>query len=139
MQIKVERAELFKGGDELATAADTLVQLGSAVADRNVETLLNLVELSVLPVRIANWRFLTMRDLDGPETFKANAEQAAAAIAALEAAEMPDIIRGLVTPVRAALATYMASFDVLSANILRVDDLCWNSMMPQIIAIQARL
>jgi len=50
-------------------------------------------------------------------------------------AELPDTVRALIGPVKAALAAYASSFDSLAANILKSDELFWKSMIPQTVAM----
>jgi diguanylate cyclase (GGDEF)-like protein len=131
-QMTADRAKLFSGGDELIAAADALVQQSrSAVTDQNVALLINPIDSTMLLVRVANWRFLATHDPKGPATFKTNADDAVAAIAALEKAELPDSVRPLIGPVKVSLSAYMSHFDSMAAGLIKSDDLYWNSMMPQ--------
>jgi methyl-accepting chemotaxis protein len=138
-QMQADRAKLFGVGDELSAATEKLMQSRQAISDRSVAALAIPIESAVLLVRVANWRFLATRDPKGPATFKTNAEHASATIAALEKAELSDSVRALIVPVKAALAGYVSSFDSLSANIVKSDDLFWKNMTPQIIDMQARM
>jgi methyl-accepting chemotaxis protein len=131
-QIQADRSKLFTGGDELTAATEKLLQSRTSITDRGVAALVIPIESSVLLVRVANWRFLATRDPKGPETFKTNAEHAVAAIAALERAEVPDNVRALIGPVKAALAAYSSSFSALAANLLKSDNLFDKEMRPQI-------
>ncbi len=90
-------------------------------------------------MRVANWRFLATRDPKGPATFKANAEKAQASIAAFERAELPDNVRALIAPVKAALAGYMSSFDDLAGKMLKSDDLYTNDMRLQLVDMLAKI
>src|ERR1700678_2989281 len=85
-----DRAKLFTGGDELIAAAEELMQHSRGAVTDDVAVLFNQIELRMLLVRVANWRFLATRDPKGPATFKANSDVAVAAVAALEKAELPD-------------------------------------------------
>jgi diguanylate cyclase (GGDEF)-like protein/PAS domain S-box-containing protein len=138
-QIQVDRAKLFSVGDELSAAAAKLVEERNAISDRSIAALMTSIESSVLLVRVANWRFLATRDPKGPATFKVNAEQAVASIAALEKVELPDRVYPLVRPIKAALADYVASFESLAANMLKGDDLYWKSMVPETVNIVAKI
>jgi methyl-accepting chemotaxis protein len=138
-QIQADRAKLFSVGDEMAAATAKLVEAGRANtgADRTLAAGAVDIETDVLLVRIANWRFLATRDPKGPATFKANADKAAAAIAALEKVEMPDSVRALIGPVKTGLAGYAAAFNSISTNTLKSDDLYNKDMRPQMIQLIA--
>jgi methyl-accepting chemotaxis protein len=138
-QMQADRAKLFSGGDELTAATDKLMQSRTAINDRSVLSLFSPVESSVLLVRVANWRFLATRDAKGPTTFKANAEHAATALAALEKADIPDSVRAFIGPVKAALAAYAMSFDAVATNMIKSDDLFWKSMVPQAVDMLAKI
>jgi hypothetical protein len=139
-QMTADRAKLFTGGDELIAAAEELVQQSrAATTDDKLAALVNPIESSMLLVRVANWRFLATRDPKGPATFKTNADDAVAAIAALEKAELPASVRPLIEPVKASLTAYMLHFDSMAANLIKSDDLYWNSMMPQADDMAAKL
>jgi diguanylate cyclase (GGDEF)-like protein len=127
-----DRAKLFSGGDELIAAADELVQqTRAAITDDKIAALVNPIEMRILLVRVANWRFLATRDPKGLATFKSNADYAVAAVAALEKAELPDSVRPLIGPLKASLSAYISHFDSVAASLIKSDDLYWNSMMPQ--------
>ena len=123
--MKAERAKLFSGGDQMAVAADKLFAAGTArgADDTDLSYLVADVRASVLLVRIANWRFLATSDAKGPATFTANVEKARSAIETLETADTAHRLAATVAPVKAAIKDYAASFDGLSAAMLRADDL----------------
>jgi methyl-accepting chemotaxis protein len=134
-----DRAKLLSGGDELTAATERLMQSRTSISDRSVAALAIPIESNVLSARVASWRFLATRDPKGPATFKTNAEHASASIAALEKAEIPDNVRALIGPVKAALAGYISSFDALAANLLKSDELFWKNMLPQAINMDERI
>jgi methyl-accepting chemotaxis protein len=136
-QIQADRAKLFSVGDEMAAATAKLVEAGRANtgADRTLAAGAVDTETDVLLVRIANWRFLATRDPKGVATFKANADKAAAAIAALEKVEMPDSVRALIAPVKTGLTGYTAAFNSISTNLLKSSDLFEKDMRPQLIQL----
>jgi hypothetical protein len=139
-QMTADRAKLFTGGDELIAAAEELVQRSrAAITDDKVAALVNPIESSMLLVRVANWRFFATRDPKGPATFKTNADNAVAAIAALEKAELPASVRPLIEPVEASLSAYMSHFNSEAASLIKSDDLYWNSMMTQADDMAAKL
>jgi diguanylate cyclase (GGDEF)-like protein len=131
--IKLERADrgkLFTVGDELTANTEKLTQSRSSMSDRAAAASAQ-VDSNVLLVRVANWRFQATRDPKGPATFKANVEDTQAAIATLEKTDLPDAVRALIGPVKAALASYISSFESLSTNLLKRDSLFWKEMVPQ--------
>jgi diguanylate cyclase (GGDEF)-like protein len=129
-QEQAARAELFSGGEELAANADRLSASRSSISDPDVRALAVPIGTDVLLVRVANWRFQATRDPSGPATFKANVENAQAAIAAFEKADLPDAVRALIGPVTAALSSYISNFELFSANVLKRDDVFWKDMVP---------
>jgi methyl-accepting chemotaxis protein len=130
-QGRADRAKLFSIGDDLTANTAKLIASRSSISERDVRALSIPIETDVLLVGVANWRFLATRDPKGAATFKANVENAQAAIAAFEKADLPDAVRALIGPVKAALASYVSSFESLSANLLKSDDLFWKAMVPQ--------
>jgi methyl-accepting chemotaxis protein len=141
-QAQVDRGQLFTGGDELTAAAAKLVEASRAETTRSGTAQpyagsVNEVGSAVLLVRIANWRFLATTDPKGPATFAANADKASTAISALEKMELPGAVRASIAPVKAALAAYMASFQSISATMIKISDLFDKEMRPQIIEMSA--
>lgn len=138
-QMMGDRAKLFTGGDELIVAAEEMMQHSRGAVTDDVAVLVNQIELRMLLVRVANWRFLATRDPKGPATFKANSDVAVAAVAALEKAELPDSVRAFIGPVKASLSAYMSHFNSVAASLVKSDDLYWNGMMPQADRMAAKI
>ena len=138
-QMQADRAKLFSSGDELTAATAMLMESRSNISDRSLAALAVPIEANVLLVRVANWRFLATRDPKGPATFKANAGKTQASIGAFEKTDLPDNVRALIAPVKAALSAYVASFDALAANMLKSDDLYAKDMRPQIADMLAKI
>ncbi|MGA2125407.1 MAG: methyl-accepting chemotaxis protein [Xanthobacteraceae bacterium] len=141
-QAQVDRQHLFAGGDELTAATGKLVEAGHAEATRTGTSQpyagsVNGIESAVLLVRIANWRFLATADPKGTATFATNADKASAAISALEKMELPGVVGAAITPVKAALAAYIVSFQSAAANIIKISNLYEKEMRPQIIDMSA--
>jgi diguanylate cyclase (GGDEF)-like protein len=129
-QERIDRGKLFSVGDELTANTEKLMQSGPSTSDRAAAASAQ-VEMDILLVRVANWRFLATRDPKGLETFKGHVEDARAAIAIFEKADLLGARRASIEPVKAALASYISSFESLSAKLLKSDDLFWNDMVPQ--------
>jgi methyl-accepting chemotaxis protein len=138
-QMRDDRAKLFAVGDALTANTQKLVDSRANFSERGIGQITARIESTMLLVRVANWRFLATRDPNGPATFKTNSENASAAIAALEKAELPDSVRALVTAVKANLADYVASFNSLAAGMAKSDELFWKDMTPQTIDMLARM
>jgi hypothetical protein len=130
-QMRADRAKLFAVGDALTANTQKLVDSRANFSERGIGQITARIESTMLLVRVANWRFLATRDPNGPATFKTNSENASAAIAALEKAELPDSVRALVTAVKANLADYVASFNSLAAGMAKSDELFWKDMTPR--------
>jgi methyl-accepting chemotaxis protein len=140
-QMQSDRAKLFAGGDELTASAVKLIEARSEAAKAGSTQAYSRdaveLEIAVLLVRVANWRFLATHDPKGPATFKASFDKASAAIAAMERLEIPDAVRATLGPVKAALTSYATTFDSLSAGMIKSADLFEKDMRPQLIAMAA--
>jgi methyl-accepting chemotaxis protein len=133
-----ERAKLFSGGDTLTAATDRLVEKARASSNEAAGNAADLVERTVLLVRIANWRFMATEDKGGISTFKTNFENARSALAAMESVAAPETA-SLVSPVQTALAAYEASFTAYATAKLAAETLFNDQMRPQLIAMQQQL
>jgi methyl-accepting chemotaxis protein len=132
-KLQADKQRLFTGGDELTANTDKLVRAARAGGDPSMAALAATVEANVLLVRVANWRFLATQDPNGPATFKANVDRANGATAALEKSALHDDVRPLIAPVKAALASYAASFESVATNLLKSNNLLLKEMNPQIV------
>ena len=112
-------------------SADAAGDIGTSIATAAAEK-------AVLLVRVANWRFLATLDSKGPATFKTNREKADAAMATLESMlnEQP---RKLVTPVKAAINAYAASFDRIAEASLALNTVFDDQLVPTIVGMQKQL
>jgi methyl-accepting chemotaxis protein len=138
-QMRADRAKLFAVGDDLSANTQKLVDSRASITERGVGQITARIESTMLLTRVANWRFLATRDPNGPATFKTNSDNAMAAIAALEKADLPDSVRELVSAVKANLVDYIASFNSLAAGIAKSDDLFWKDMTPLTVAMLERI
>ena len=130
-----ERDKLFAGGDALTAVTGRMVEAARAGDDAAQAAAAGRAESAILLVRVANWRFLATFDPKGPQTFKANAEKAAAALGALERVATGDA-KPLIAPVRDALAAYTASFDGASKNLIAGAGRLTDVLLPKTIALQ---
>jgi methyl-accepting chemotaxis protein len=133
---RADQAALFIGGNELTAATSRMVAAARRTSQGVIADSAAAVETEALLVRVANWRFLATRDPDGPATFKASADKAHAALKALQTVSLPDEVRALVEPVKSALDQYQASFDGVSASLLKSDDIYQKEMLPQLASMQ---
>ena len=62
-----------------------------------------------------------------------------ATIAAMEHGNLPDNVRALVGPVKTALVAYTANSVAMSTNILKIDDLFWNDMVPHAVTMLEKI
>ncbi len=135
--LRGERDKLFRLGEDLTAATDKLIQTARRDDDRPANRqLAAVVETAVLLVRVANWRFLVTQDPNGAATFKTNLERAAATIAALEKAELPDSVRILIAPVKSALPSYRAAFDSVAADMLKSAEMYSKQLAPQLVKMK---
>jgi methyl-accepting chemotaxis protein len=127
---RAARDSLFSGGDNLTAATNKLIAASRAADIAELAASADNVLSTVLLVRVANWRFLTTNDPKGPATFTTNATAATEAIARLHQVATPEI-QALITPVQAALATYVADFKAYSEASLAGADLFAKEIVPQ--------
>ncbi|MGP0094832.1 MAG: methyl-accepting chemotaxis protein [Xanthobacteraceae bacterium] len=132
-KLQADKQKLFTTGDEVTANTDKLVKAARASGEQSIAVLAASLEANVLLVRVANWRFQATQDPNGLATFKANADKANAAIAALEHAALPEDIRALIPPLKAAFAGYGAGFEDFAPNLLKSNELYLKEMNPQIV------
>jgi methyl-accepting chemotaxis protein len=132
------RATLFTGGTVLTAATDKLAAAARASNDQAVGNAAEAVERTILLARIANWRFMATQDKNGVVTFKASADKAVAAIDELDRVAGADV-KGLVAPVRTALAGYAAGFDTYSETLPKIADLFDQKMRTLMITMGQQL
>lgn len=131
--LQADKRKSLAAGDEVTANTDKLLKAARASGEQSIAALASSVEAAVLLGRVANWHFQATQDPNGPATFKANVDHAVGAIAALEKSALPDDVRAFIPPVKAALASYGASFEGLAANLLKSNDLFLKEMNPQIV------
>jgi len=98
-----------------------------------------LVESSVLLLRIAAWHFLATHDPKAPGEFALSVATANTAVDALERAEGAESLGPLLQPIKSSLAEYAKSFDVMAKEMLEAGALYDMTMRPQFAAIDADL
>ena len=124
------KATLLTGGDELTANTGKLVDAARATGDTSVTAPVADLESKILLVRVANWRFLAVRDAKGPATFRTNLDRAQQALVSLEKAGLPDEVKAAFGPIKSSLSTYKAAFETTSAAILEADEIYRNGIAP---------
>ncbi|MGY8634710.1 methyl-accepting chemotaxis protein [Bradyrhizobium sp. 14AA] len=126
------KAALLAGGDELTANTGKVVAAAAATGDTYVTSSVADLESKILLVRVANWRFLAVRDVKGPTTFRANADRAQQRLVSLEKEGLPDEVKAALGPVKTSLSAYKAAFETTSAAILEADEIYRNNIAPVI-------
>ena len=108
----------------------SLVDAARATGDTSVTAPVADLESKILLVRVANWRFLAVRDAKGPATFRTNLDRAQQALVSLEKAGLPDEVKAAFGPIKSSLSTYKAAFETTSAAILEADEIYRNGIAP---------
>jgi methyl-accepting chemotaxis protein len=129
-QMQAGRKLLFTDGDQMAADVQKFVEAADKT-DFTHEA--NALETKVLLVRVANWRMLATRDAKGLVTFKTNVDKAQQQIAALEKANLPSNLAGLLAPVKASVGKYAEAFDKTGPNLLLGDELYYKAITPLIV------
>jgi len=133
---KDNQVKLFTGGDQLTESSDKLVKASRADGDGSLSSSADAIEVALLKLRVANWRFQATHDSDGTATFKAASEGVHNAITAFEKNQMPEDTKALIGPVRDSLHSYVSNFDGYAANLIKSNDLFANEMVPEIVEMQ---
>jgi methyl-accepting chemotaxis protein len=129
-QMQAGRKLLFTDGDQMAADVQKFVEAADKT-DFTHEA--NALETKVLLVRVANWRMLATRDAKGLVTFKTNVDKTQQQIAALEKANLPSNLAGLLAPVKASVGKYAEAFDKTGPNLLLGDELYYKAITPLIV------
>jgi HAMP domain-containing protein len=132
---EAERAKLISGAGELTAAAQKLLVAARGIEDLAILKSVHSVESELLLTSLANWRFLATRDPKGPATFNARAESVIEAIKALEGLAPPNEVGIAVASARSALDAYWKSFAVISAALLKSDEI-YNEMVVPLVGMQ---
>ncbi|MGY8707955.1 methyl-accepting chemotaxis protein [Bradyrhizobium sp. 18BD] len=126
------KAVLLTGGDQLTANTGKLVDAARETGDTSVLAPVADLESKILLVRVANWRFLAVRDAKGPATFRTNVDRAQQALKSLGEAGLPDEVKAAFGPVKSSLAAYKGAFETTSAAILQADEIYRNEIAPLI-------
>jgi methyl-accepting chemotaxis protein len=132
------RARLRAGGEEFTAAADHLLEAAESADDPAIAAAAARVQSAILLVQVANWRFLSNHNPDGPSVFADNAARARDAIAKLGQVAGPDV-RMMNIPVQAALDHYLSDFQAFSDASLKGAEIFRRELEPTLTAIQELL
>lgn len=138
-EARTGKATLLPSGEELAVKMGKLVDAARASADEDTAALVADLESRILLVRVANWRFLAVRDAQGPANFRASVDRAAQRLAAIEKSPQATDLRATLAPVKTSLGIYKSAFETTSAAMLQADEIYHKSLAPLIVDSIARL
>ena len=136
---KTGKATLLPSGEDLTTKMAKLVDVARSAVDEDTASLVTDLETRILLVRIANWRFLALRDAKGPANFRAAVDRAAQRLSALEKSPQAADLKSALMPVKTALGIYQSAFDTTAAAMLQADEVYQNSLAPLIAGSIAKL
>jgi methyl-accepting chemotaxis protein len=132
-EARTAKASLLPGGDDLTAKTARLVEAARASEAAEVIAAVTDLESKILLVRIANWRFLALRDAKGPTTFRTSIDRAQQRLAAIERGAPPAEVRAAIAPVKTALGVYNSAFETTSAAMLQADEIYHNNLAPLIV------
>jgi methyl-accepting chemotaxis protein len=138
-ELRAEMAKLTSDGEELAAGSGRLFAAVRAGSDQSIATLAGEAEVGMLLVRVANWQFLATHEARGPETFRSNLAKAREVMANLERASLPAEAQASIKPVRDILDQYAASFELAATDILRINELHNDQMLPRLTEMQRQI
>jgi len=137
-RIKAARAKLYTGGDQLTAATQRMLtaveRSGGGLTEEASK-----VNGAMLLVRIANWRFLATRDVQGPGIFAANFAAAEKALAQLDQHARSAEVRQLIPEITAEMTAYRQSFEEVSTSLLRANEVYTTSIESPLAQMQSRL
>ncbi|GMO36918.1 MULTISPECIES: methyl-accepting chemotaxis protein [Bradyrhizobium] len=138
-EARTGKATLLPSGEELAVKMGKLVDAARAAVDEDTAALVADLESRILLVRVANWRFLALRDAQGPANFRASVDRAAQRLAAIEKSPQAAELRSTLAPVKTSLGIYKSAFETTSAAMLQADEIYHKSLAPLIVDSVGRL
>ncbi|MFD2184901.1 methyl-accepting chemotaxis protein [Rhodoplanes azumiensis] len=137
-EIAGERKKLFAGGDALSAAVTQMIEAARGNDSLPLALALSDLDKHVQAVRVANWRFLAIRDAAGPAVFKAAVAKAEEVLDLMQQSDLPLDVLMKLSPVRDALSAYASGFALLASALERGDALFAGEMVPAIDRLQAK-
>jgi methyl-accepting chemotaxis protein len=131
-QIKADRGELFKGGEDLRTSGEKLIIKARSTLDDSLIARAQDVQAGELAVRVASWQFLATNDPALPGAFRVAVAQATLTLKSLTKQMAADKIKETIAPVQDALAAYAKSFNAISAKMIEANKLYDEALLPKL-------
>jgi methyl-accepting chemotaxis protein len=92
------------------------------------------LQSETLLVQMANWRFFAGRDQDNVTLFANSVKNAQQQIAEMEKFDMAPSLSALFESIKKGLVSYSGVFDKASSNLLKMDQLYYNTITPMTIS-----
>jgi methyl-accepting chemotaxis protein len=92
------------------------------------------LQSETLLVQMANWRFFAGRDQDNVTLFANSVKNAQQQIAEMEKFDMAPSLSALFESIKKGLVSYSSVFDKASANLLKMDQLYYNTITPMVVS-----
>ncbi|RTL66469.1 MAG: methyl-accepting chemotaxis protein [Hyphomicrobiales bacterium] len=127
------KKSLFKIGDDLTVKLDKLSERIQALGRGSALSMAGAHILSGgLKVRVANWRFLAVRDKAGVGVFKQRVDEVTKAIDSLERFDLPEDVNTLTSELNAVIMQYTEAFNIAAAALLNSDRIYIEAISPQL-------
>ena len=133
-----QRTKLTALGPKLADATTSLVDRAQTGQDLSVAFTAAEVAKAVLELRLPAWKFIATADPEQSEAFK-SARQAADTMIGRLNGTADEETRALVGPLKAVIAEYGSTFDLLATTTLANKSLYYNQMVPSVVKLQTHL
>ncbi|MGM4903458.1 methyl-accepting chemotaxis protein [Tardiphaga sp. 866_E4_N2_1] len=92
------------------------------------------LQSETLLVQMANWRFFAGRDQDNVTLFANSVKNAQQQIAEMEKFDMAPSLSALFESIKKGLVSYSSGFDKASANLMKMDQLYYNTITPMVVS-----
>ncbi|MGM5031061.1 methyl-accepting chemotaxis protein [Tardiphaga sp. 803_E3_N1_3] len=92
------------------------------------------LQSETLLVQMANWRFFAGRDQDNVTLFANSVKNAQQQITEMEKFDMAPSLSALFESIKKGLVSYSSGFDKASANLLKMDQLYYNTITPMVVS-----
>lgn len=92
------------------------------------------LQSETLLVQMANWRFFAGRDQDNVTLFANSMKNAQQQIAEMEKFDMAPSLSALFESIKKGLVSYSSGFDKASANLMKMDQLYYNTITPMVVS-----
>lgn len=92
------------------------------------------LQSETLLVQMANWRFFAGRDQDNVTLFANSVKNAQQQITEMEKFDMAPSFSALFELIKKGLVSYSSGFDKASANLLKMDQLYYNTITPMVVS-----